>query len=92
MNEQDNKNNIWQQILKEASTQKETDETHLFIFGDKNSGKRSLIKAINKELYLNYENEERTLPHLDESSSRYSFVEYKFINVKRTNDTENGKI
>jgi hypothetical protein len=91
MNEIDNKNSIWQQVLKEANTHKETDEPHLFIFGDKNSGKRSLIKSINKELYLNYENEERTLPHLDENSSRFSLIEYKYLNVKRTNDSENGK-
>ena len=91
MNEIDNKNSIWQQVLKEANTHKETDEPHLFIFGDENSGKRSLIKSINKELYLNYENEERTLPHLDENSSRFSLIEYKYLNVKRSNDSENGK-
>lgn len=91
MTEQD-KTNIWQQVLDEANTQKEVEETHLFIFGDKNSGKRGLIKAINKELYLNYESEEKTLPQMDEQSSRYSFLEYKYLNVKKSNDIDNGKI
>lgn len=91
MKEQDNKNSIWQQILKEANNQKQQEETHIFIFGDKNSGKRSLIKSVNKDLYLNYDNEERTLPQIDEYSSRFSFVEYKYLNVKKINDTENGK-
>lgn len=85
------KTNIWEQVLKEASTSKEVEETHLFIFGDKNSGKRTLIKAINKEMYLNYETEERTLPQLDEAASRYSMMEYKYLNVKKTNDADNGK-
>lgn len=90
-NENDSKQNIWQQIIKEASTQKDFDESHVFIFGDKNSGKRSLIKAINKELFLNYDHEERNLPNIDDSNSRYSFVEFKYLNVKKTNDSENGK-
>lgn len=85
------KNSIWQQVINEASTQKETEETNIFIFGDKNAGKRSLIKGINKELYLNYESEEKTLPQLDEQSSRFSFMEYKYLNVKKSNDTDNGK-
>jgi len=89
-NDNDTKQNIWQQIIKEASTQKEIDESHVFIFGDKNTGKRSLIKAINKEMYLNYENEERNLPTIDEANSKYSFVEFKYLNVKKTNDSENG--
>ena len=92
MNENDKKNSIWEKVLKEASSFKETEETNLFVFGDKNSGKRALIKQINKELYLNYENEERTLPQIEEICSKYSQIEYKYLNVKKSNDTENGKI
>lgn len=90
MNEIENKNSIWQQIIKEANTQKDVDETHIFMFGDKNVGKRSIIKSINKELFLNYENEERSLPQIDENCSKYSFVEYKYLNVKKCDDTDNG--
>jgi hypothetical protein len=43
-------NNIWQDILKSAMTKKDLEESHVFIFGDKFCGKRSLIKIINKEL------------------------------------------
>jgi hypothetical protein len=85
------KNNIWEQVLKEASTIKEIVEPHVFILGDKNSGKRQIIRAMNKEMYLNYETEERTLPPLDEGVSRFSQMEYKYLNVKKTDDTENGK-
>ena len=81
--------NIWQQILQEANTHKEIEESHLFIFGDKNTGKRSLIKSINKELFLNYDNEERSLPYIEEGVSRFSFIDFKYLNVKKTNDTDN---
>jgi hypothetical protein len=42
--------NIWQDILREAMSKKDLEESHVFFFGDKFSGKRSLIKIINKEL------------------------------------------
>jgi predicted AAA+ superfamily ATPase len=42
--------NIWQDILQEAMSKKDLDESNVFIFGDRNVGKRTLIKIINKEL------------------------------------------
>lgn len=42
--------NIWQDILRESMTKKDLEESNIFVFGDKFSGKRSLIKFINKEL------------------------------------------
>jgi len=42
--------NIWQEILNSAMTKKDLEESNVFIFGDKFSGKRTLIKVINKEL------------------------------------------
>jgi hypothetical protein len=42
--------NIWQDILDEAMTKKDLEESHIFIFGDKFVGKHTLIKIINKEL------------------------------------------
>lgn len=44
--------NMWQDILREAMTKKDLEESHMFIFGDKYVGKRSLIKIMNKELNL----------------------------------------
>jgi hypothetical protein len=31
--------NMWQEILRDAMTNKDLEESHLFIFGDKNVGK-----------------------------------------------------
>jgi hypothetical protein len=42
--------NIWQDILREAMTKKDLEESHIFVFGDKFVGKHTLIKIINKEL------------------------------------------
>lgn len=42
--------NIWQDILRESMTKKDLEESNIFIFGDKFTGKRSLVKVINKEL------------------------------------------
>jgi len=42
--------NIWQEILREAMTKKDLEESNVFIFGDKFSGKRALIKIMNKEI------------------------------------------
>ena len=48
--ETQNQNNIWNEILRESMTKKDLEESNVFIFGDKFSGKRSLIKHINREL------------------------------------------
>jgi hypothetical protein len=42
--------NIWQEILNSAMLKKDLEESNVFFFGDKFSGKRTLIKMINKEL------------------------------------------
>lgn len=90
-NEQD-KQTIWQQICNDATIHKEIEESHVFVFGDKNTGKRSLFKSLNKELFLNYENEEKSLPQVEEGISKNSLIDFKYLNVKKIGDTENGKL
>jgi hypothetical protein len=41
--------NIWQEILNESTTKKDTEEANVFIFGDKSTGKKSLIRIMNRE-------------------------------------------
>lgn len=45
-----NTSNIWNDILKESTSKKDLEESNVFIVGDKFTGKRSLIKIINKDL------------------------------------------
>ncbi len=84
--------NIWQEILKESMTKKDLDESNVFIFGDKFSGKRSLIKYLNKELLHKNEFEEHQKRYLgsDEFGSKYSLVDYSFLAVKRYNEYDSG--
>lgn len=55
-----NQPNIWQDILREAMTNKDLEESNIFIFGDKFVGKHSLIKIMNKELLQKNEYEGNT--------------------------------
>jgi len=48
--QQSKQGNLWNDILKESMTKKDLEQSHVFIFGDKLSGKKSLIKSINKDL------------------------------------------
>jgi len=84
--------NIWQEILKESMTKKDLDESNVFIFGDKFSGKRSLIKYINKELLQKNEFEEsqkRTWGS-DDIGSKYSLIDYTFLGVKKYTEYDSG--
>ena len=40
---------IWQEIINESITKKDNEEANIFIFGDKDTGKKSLIRTMNKE-------------------------------------------
>ena len=46
------KKNMWQEMLREANTKKEIEESNIFIFGDKFSGKKSLFGLVDYT-YLN---------------------------------------
>ena len=46
------KKNMWQEMLREANRKKEIEESNIFIFGDKFSGKKSLIKNISQRIAL----------------------------------------
>lgn len=85
--------NIWQDILKESMTKKDLEESNVFIFGDKYSGKRSLIKYLNKELLHKHEFEEQQKREWgnDDIGSKYSLIDYTFIAVKKYNEYDSGK-
>ena len=46
--QQEQTSNIWQDIIKEAMTNKELPQSHIFVFGDKNAGKKTLFRNINR--------------------------------------------
>jgi hypothetical protein len=44
---------LWQEIVTSENTKKDLEQSHLFIFGEKNAGKKSIIKTINNNYLLN---------------------------------------
>lgn len=86
--------NIWQEILKESMTKKDLEEANVFFFGDKFSGKRTLIKYINKELLQKneFDDQGKRLWGQDENNfSKYSLLDYTFLSVKKYNEYDSGK-
>ena len=84
--------NIWQDILRESMSKKDLEESNVFIFGDKFTGKRSLIKLINKEILQKNEFEEqKKILGTDDSGSKYSLIDYTYLGVKKYNEYDSGK-
>ena len=48
--EKEPQTNMWKDILREAMSKKELEDANIFIFGDQLTGKKSLIKVINKDV------------------------------------------
>jgi hypothetical protein len=85
--------NIWQDILKESMSEKDLEESNVFFFGDKFSGKRTLIKYINKELLQKNEFDDqgkRTWGQDDNNFSKYSLLDYTFLSVKKYTEYDSG--
>ncbi len=78
--------NIWQEILSESLTKKDNEEANIFIFGDKSSGKKSLIRIMNKELSV-YENDSKKL-NIEENALKYGLINYSHLTVKKNGDDD----
>ena len=85
--------NIWKEILNESSIKKEMEDANIFIFGDKNTGKKSLIRILNKDAgpqdieSKNSSNNEENLP-------LYGLMNYSHLNAKKVleDETEINKV
>ena len=85
--------NIWQDILKESMTKNDIEDSNVFFFGDKFTGKRTLIKYINKELLQKNEFDDqskRTWGGDDNCFSKYSLLDYTFLSVKKYTEYDSG--
>ena len=85
--------NIWKEILNESIIKKEMEDANIFIFGDKNTGKKSLIRILNKDAgpqdieSKNSSNNEENLP-------LYGLMNYSHLNAKKVleDETEINKV
>ena len=79
--------NIWQEILREAMPKKEIENTNIFVFGDKMTGKRSLFKMMNRIIFTDDDDDSyKRLLQIDEESSRFGLLDYTYLNIKNTSE------
>ena len=79
--------NIWNEILSESITKKDNEEANVFIFGDKSTGKKSLIRKMNKE-FSPFENDAKKTLNVEEDSSKYGLINYSHLTVKKNPDDD----
>ena len=83
--------NMWQEILREAMPKKEIENTNVFVFGDKMTGKRTLFKAMNENLFSKNDESNKRLLQINEESARFSLIDYTYLNIKKQSE-ENSEI
>ena len=83
--------NMWQEILREAIPKKEVENSNIFVFGDKMTGKRSLFKIMNRSVFSDDEDSYKRLLQIDDESSKFGILDYTYISIKNTSD-ENSEV
>ena len=82
--------NIWQEILSESIIKKDNEEPNIFVFGDKFTGKKSLIRVMNKE-FSTFESESKKL-EIEENAAKYGLMNYSHLIVKKSPDEDSDTI
>lgn len=83
---------IWQEIIKDSMHKKDMEDTNIFIFGDKITGKKSLFRMLSKEIS---DDENTAALNIDENASKYGIINYTYLNIRKLTeeDAENlGKM
>ena len=85
--------NIWKDILSESTTKKENEDANIFIFGDKATGKKSLIRSMNKEA-APQDYESKNVVNTDEEFPLYGLMNYIHLTAKKIleDETEINKV
>ena len=83
--------NMWQEILREAMPKKEIENTNVFVFGDKMTGKRALFKSMNINIFSQNDESNKRILQINEESARFSLLDYTYLNIKNTSE-DNSEI
>ena len=83
--------NMWQEILREAMPKKDIENTNVFVFGDKMTGKRSLFRIINKTIFSENDELNKRILQINEELARFSLLDYTYLNIKNTSE-ENSDV
>ena len=78
---------IWQEIINESITKKDNEEANIFIFGDKDTGKKSLIRTMNKEA-APQDYESKIAASTEENLPLYGLMNYSHLIAKKLLDDE----
>lgn len=78
---------IWEEILKESITKKEGEEANIFVFGDKNTGKKSIIRTMNKES-APQDYESKLALSSEEIKPLHGLMNYTHLTLKKVLDDE----
>ena len=77
---------MWQEILREAMPKKDIENTNVFVFGDKMTGKRSLFKVMNRSIFSDNDDSYKRILPIDEESSKFGLLDYTYLNIKNTSE------
>ena len=84
--------NMWQEILREAMPKKDIENSNIFVFGDKMTGKRALFKVMNRSVFQDDEDQYKRLLQIDENSAKFGLLDYTYISIKNTSDEDSEVI
>ena len=79
--------NIWQEILNESTIKKDYEEVNIFVFGDKDTGKKSLIRIMNREA-ASLESEMKKTLNIEEECMKYGLMNYSHLTVKKNGEED----
>ena len=86
INQTGKSSNMWQEILREAMPKKDIENTNVFVFGDKMTGKRSLFKVMNRSIFSDNDDSYKRILPIDEESSKFGLLDYTYLNIKNTSE------
>jgi hypothetical protein len=86
LNQTGKSSNMWQQILGEAMPKQDIENTNVFVFGDKMTGKRSLFKVMNRSIFSDNDDSYKRILPIDEESSKFGLLDYTYLNIKNTSE------
>lgn len=87
--QQKKQENLWNKILGEAVNKRESKDANILILGDKGTGKRTLIQAIERytgdKLNLESRND-NSIVNIMKDKKIASFVDYRYYSIKNPDD------
>lgn len=78
------KENLWRSILNNVAKRADVKDSYLILLGDKGTGKRSLIRELDKKIVFSNNKQVK----VDDMGSDFSALDFSFLYVKDLTDRE----